>query len=91
MKKKGIKNLTYKQTRDILQICENFVTNNNLSPFDADKYFDNGTDTLAHFFINYIENLNWFDYALYAKSVLLEIQMYVMFLYDKEEWLNKQC
>jgi hypothetical protein len=84
--RKEIKHLTLKQTDDVFRLCNTLAKSKCFSAKETEEYFTNGSQTLANFYINFIEDLPWFDYKKHARLVLFEISSYVSFLYDAEEW-----
>lgn len=80
------KTLTLEQSNDIFNLCNTFSKNKDLSVEDVEKYFKNGTQTLADFYQTEIETLTWFDYAKHGTLVSSEINLFVDFLYDVQEW-----
>lgn len=84
--------LTPTQCDEISILFDEVVNNKNIDVDDLDEYFaiidGELSDTLVDFFIEEVEEISWFNYALHAELILDDIETYVEFYKDDVDFVD---
>lgn len=80
--------LTPDQCDDVFETFAELVRIKDLDVEDLDTYFKPGSESMTDFFIQELEYIDWFDYAIHAQPILNDIESYIAFYQDDVEFVN---
>lgn len=88
--KSKIEILTHEQSDTIFELFAEIVKQEDVDVDDLEEYFkiENGElcDNLRNFFTEEMEYESWFDYAIHGQLVVNDVQTYIEFYKDEDEW-----